>query len=672
MSANENDAGVPLQQIAHCHGRSIISLLIDIQESKVEQTIFLPFLENLECLRPHRHEPTLFSRQRVNAFENPSYVALSYPWDGSKFEDLSNGRYKVQSRGRGRISFDPSEVRDCVFDRILKYMHRFRLKLLWIDQHSIRQQTCNEVECGHLECSQKREGLKAMDLVYKYSGHPVALLATPVEAPNDLKLLVRILSGDLVSTSRRKPRFKLSEKTNVREATNALMLLKKLTSDRWWTRGWVFQESYRGGAAMCLLIPHPPGLERLKRSFGTTLFNDICGELCIDLVNFSYQATRLCLAFQSVKFPSPQAQQAISQITTTAGRYTLLLEKHESMSPIIISDIGKRNLQQQWDRLAIAANCCQYSTCLDVRELRQKKHSVSLSMLALWLLNGEIFRNKKATGPPSQMTVLEFITSHSFKGFYAPLSQRSLTFNKGCRFPDAKLTPRGVLTKGHLWRLGRPIHSRAIDRQPSWVDDPTGKLSLHDCKRLTQLANMLRVLRHFALEGQLRKFLKRDAGGGFDDSFADTFAGSYMRAMASEVADAIDQGLTLRLACMWEPSTRRSSYRSPYRAIFICNDDDENLEDDGMDLRHSVRGNGPSLIFTASCPKSEGSDVYEVTDLDRHVSLEVQQLGSVEEANRTLPQLRVGRWVLGLCFFVGFETRSVLFPWPPGLEAIVP
>ncbi|KAJ3454307.1 hypothetical protein MRS44_018201 [Fusarium solani] len=660
MSTNESDTEQSLQQIAHCHGRSIISLLIDIQECKVEQKIFLPFLKNLECLRPHRHKPTLLCRQRVDAFENPSYVALSYPWDGCKFEDLSHGRYKVQSRDRGRTSFDSSEVRDCVFDRILKYMHRFRLKLLWIDRHSIRQQTCDEVECGHLECSQKREGIKAMDLVYKHSDHPVALLATPVEARNDLKLLVRILSGDLVSTSRRKPRFRLSEKTNAREATDALMLLKKLTSDRWWTRGWVFQESYRGGAAM------------LKRSFGTTLFNDICAELCIDLVKFSYEATRLCLAFQGVKFPSPQTQQAISQITTTAGRYTLLLEKHESMSPTIISDIGKRDIKQQWDRLAIAANCCQYSTRLDVRELQQKEHSVSLSMLALWLLNGEIFRNKKATAPPSQMTVLEFITSHSFKGFYAPLSRHSLTFNKGCRFPDAKLTPRGVLTRGHLWKLGRPIHPREINRQPSWVDDPTGKISLHDRKRLTQLANMLRVLRHFALEGQLRKFLKRDARGECDDRFADTFAGSYMRTMASEIADAIDQGLTLRLACMWEPSTRRSSYRSSYRGIFICNDDDGDVEFDKVGLRRSVQANGPSLIFTASCPKSEGSAVYQATDLDRHVSLEVQQLGSVREANRIVPQLQVGRWVLGLCFFGGFETTSVLFPWPPGLEAIVP
>ncbi|KEY71888.1 hypothetical protein S7711_09756 [Stachybotrys chartarum IBT 7711] len=190
------------------------------------------------------------------------------------------------------------------------------------------------------------------------------------------------------------------------------------------------QESYSSGAEMSLLIPHSPGLEKLKRSFGTRLFDDISGELCMNIVNFSYEATRLYLAFKTMKFPPHQAEEAIQQIITTAGRYTLLLGKHESTSPTIISDIGRRNVEQQWDRLAITANCCQYSTRLDTRGLRQKEQSISLSMLDLWLLNGEIFCNKRVAGLLSQITVLEFVASHSFKDFYAPMNRYSLSFNK--------------------------------------------------------------------------------------------------------------------------------------------------------------------------------------------------------------------------------------------------
>jgi hypothetical protein len=150
----------------------------------------------------------------------------------------------------------------------------------------------------------------------------------------------------------------------------------------------------------------------------------------MNIVNFSYEATRLYLAFKTMKFPPHQAEEAIQQIITTAGRYTLLLGKHESTSPTIISDIGRRNVEQQWDRLAITANCCQYSTRLDTRGLRQKEQSISLSMLDLWLLNGEIFCNKRVAGLLSQITVLEFLASHSFKDFYAPMNRYSLSFNK--------------------------------------------------------------------------------------------------------------------------------------------------------------------------------------------------------------------------------------------------
>jgi hypothetical protein len=37
--------------------------------------------------------------------------------------------------------FKPSDVRDCVFDRISNYMRTIGVNLLWIDRHGINQDT---------------------------------------------------------------------------------------------------------------------------------------------------------------------------------------------------------------------------------------------------------------------------------------------------------------------------------------------------------------------------------------------------------------------------------------------------------------------------------------------------------------------------------------------------
>jgi hypothetical protein len=666
MKNIDNDSNFTLGQICRDHGSSLIDLLLDIQKSQITHQKSLPFIRNLDCLKTDPHQHTRLSREPVNAFNNPQYVALSYTWEESEYEDPNHGRYQVQDRHARRESFVPSKVRNCVFDRILKYMHNSRLRLLWMDKHCLQQAICEEADCEHMECNQNREGLEAMDLVYKLSAHPVALLSTPIKSQKDLKTLVRILSGDLVSSNHSSSALQLSPQTTRQEVIRAIMLLDKVTKDAWWKRGWIFQESYRAGRALRLLIPHSPGLETLKLSYGTSLFGEIRGELCISATSFSYEATRLCSAFATIRSPPPYARKAISQIIQTAGRYTVIVGKHFSMSPTIFSDIDKRNLERHWDQLEIAANCCQYSTRLNVQELEGKKHSFSLSKLALYLLNGELLHNVRLVSNPSRMTVLDFISSQSFRGFYAPLGQRNLTFNKGCRLTHVELMRNGILTKGHLWHLGRIIHSQDIKRQPLWVNNPKGMLSRKHRKLLTQLANTLRNFDHAGLTSQIWDYLDRDATNGAYQSSYDTFAGSYMRLMASEVANAIDLGMELRLACIWDPSGRPS----PYRAIFVCKSDEGEGKSHRSSIRYGVPRGTSSMVFTASAPKRPSTAMHSANDLDRHVSLEVRRVGSTHDPRRSITHLEINSWILGLCFFEGVERTDVLFPWPPGFRSI--
>ncbi|KAK0702747.1 hypothetical protein B0H67DRAFT_595051 [Lasiosphaeris hirsuta] len=56
------------------------------------------------------------------------------------------------------------------------------------------------------------------------------------------------------------------------------------------------------------------------------------------------------------------------------------------------------------------------------------------------------------------------------------------------------------------------------------------------------------------------------------------------------------------------------------------------------------------------------------TEWYRHVSFEV----GVEQGLANTPELRIKRWLPGLCFFRGRERRSVVFSWPDDLKAVRP
>lgn len=128
------------------------------------------------------------------------------------------------------------------------------------------------------------------------------------------------------------------------------------------------------------------------------------------------------------------------------------------MSPSIIVSIEKRKLSKPWNRLAIIANCCQYPVRLDDTELAKKGQSLSLAILAFFLLNGEILHNGLNQKPSSgAQSTTEFLDTHAFNQFSPPERLRGLTYNKSCRFIDVRFEREGILTLGHLWKLGRAI-----------------------------------------------------------------------------------------------------------------------------------------------------------------------------------------------------------------------
>lgn len=648
-----------LSQIAKKHSKSIVPLLLDIQKYNEPQQKFLEFLTKLDCLKippPQRYfgnsstntaksrNRTRMSRVSIDTSWESQYVALSYTWDPSDYEVQDTGSFDVQDAKDGK--YYPSPVRGSVFHRLIAYMHALNLKLLWIDRHCIPQETC-QTPCGHDECLRKKMAIHTMDLVYKRSDHPVALLGRPIKSKRELFLFVRILDGSILH------KFRSNLSTPCAELNRALSLLESMTNDLWWTRAWTFQENYRAGIKMTLLIPHPPPIEKQKRAFGR--FGEISGELCVKSVDFAEAATQFCLAFRRVA--TRQKAEVIDSILRKAAKYTILLAANESMFPYIVADLSHRNLTNHWDRLAITANCCQYPIHLDTQELRYRSASLSLSILAMCLINGEIFNNSPGELPSaSNMTVFEYLDMQYLSTSPTPRHCPGLTYRKGCRFIDVVLDGRGINTHGHLWELGEIIHTGEFPNQLPWVNFRNNHFSWKQLQRLLQLIDELDYLKCGTLANLIERFLDRGPFGHPSGiSRNETFGESHMLAMAQEVATAVVEGKRLRLGRLW----KHKKQSTPYTAIFIWEETHDYSRLQCAEDRY---------VFTSSRPMNPGTDENDANDTDRHVCLEVIMK---RQRHDLTPRLYTKRGLFGWCFFNGCPRTNVVFPWPSALESVV-
>uniref|UniRef100_L2FSY6 Heterokaryon incompatibility domain-containing protein n=1 Tax=Colletotrichum fructicola (strain Nara gc5) TaxID=1213859 RepID=L2FSY6_COLFN len=635
-------------------------------------------------------------RRGYNAEANSDYVAVSWTWNAAQDDDPRSGGYKVETSLKD--DFQPSKVRDQVFERIQHYTdaHSGQLKYVWIDQHCIVQK----------EGPEKTQGMQAMDLVYGLSGHPISLLARRINS-EDVRLLADILEGVFITHMTGSAEFRLSPLavSSSQVLEDAMKLLEAITSDLWWSRAWTFQEKYLSESKMKLLIPHFSDKELEKeKKHKKKVFGTAVGELCVKSIDFHRQVTQLCLACKKER---PNLAASADRILGKASNYEILLRDTApdaqyltrwSQSPRIIKDIEPRESKFCSDRLAIIANCCQYSIRLDDVKLRRGNHSVSLALLALYLLNGEMIKNEPLDREQKQdclqKTVSSFIEDESFDGFCPPHSKKPLLFNNGCRFNNVVLTPRGMLTKGHLWKLQLRFQV-PIEQFPSRKDD-RNPLARQDYVlwRLSQLQHVLELLGYAPIAKELAKFI--DKSLHFDDN--ESFSRWYTRTMAKMVVAAMDAHKPLCLGGILEGDSDFS-----YKGIFILDDceefpvcsewdtdEDWSGEEDAVGQLESEFGSGsssdsdserehsygftiakpadePIYVFTSSKPKEEGSRNSYPNDIDKHVSIEIESQGARLEDGYHRPNLVTKRWINGLCFFRGHPRQEVVFPWHPAL-----
>ncbi|KAE8340503.1 hypothetical protein BDV24DRAFT_164236 [Aspergillus arachidicola] len=630
------DTSSTLATIRRETSSSIISTLLDFQEHGKYDDRTYDWIENLEviylnasggsCKRRWDDEVVarncgkrLLWRRRVNAYDpSQKYIAVSYTWEPHQNQQSSNKAYLVQSR-EGSYA-DANRVRDQVLDRVIAYANYREargtsVRGFWIDQECIDQE--NEAE--------KQRVVQSMEYVYSHSAFPVALLSVRIESENQLENLVYIL--------RRSNPPRNEKRDRVRAVLN---LLDYITSDPWWERGWTFQEDYCASTKMCLLIPHSSSLKQLKET-NHQILGWLESELCIRSTEFCSKATTLCMEYRM----NPEFKHMCERILDRASKYNVqLLEldnegKHmirQSMSPIIFSNVGKRGMRDESDRLAVIANCLGYSARFDTQWLERKGCSLSISMLALFLLNGEILMNGADNSQRAlRSNVFDYLRSQSLRTFQTPDIDQKLTFIKSCRFADVELSEEGVLTSGHLWRLGKIVEDARSTRPPPRGHDY--QLNGYQRMRLGQLARHLgsgdcgSCYDHIA--SAIDEYLVQDERWGNKDI---TFSKVYKDLMAEEVVKAMmddPRSPRLRLGALISQEDRTGT--EPYSGVFI------------REAGHRWEQD-KTYVFTAVCPAEKAVDRIE-----KHVSLEVELLGSLNSRGPKRP------------------ITKVVFPWPESL-----
>ncbi|RYC58960.1 hypothetical protein CHU98_g7257 [Xylaria longipes] len=592
-------------------------------------------------------------------YKSDEYIAISCPWYVPGHDTVS-GRYRFAPEQPPGVIMPP----DIVLDRILNFKvcnPDYLNTPFWVDKISINQEANDEKEVA----------VHSMDLVYQYSGRKVVtdgkeliigcslgLLFLEIKTIAQLTILRKLLDSKFAENTDNEPKLLVS----VEEAISVLDIIEFVLSDNWWHRAWIFQEEFLASRHMVLLLPctlDRTGLFETNDE-GVDLFGKTAGEIEVRPLNFRTEVTVFCLAL--CQHADRAVQDRCDQILKQARRYTFLYRsKHtagpgsviKAMSPAIFEDISVRGITVPSDTLAIAANCCRYVTRLNSQDLNVLKASLSIAILTLFVLNGEILRHDISTDTIMSQTVFKCLNTAKLV-IQPPVSAGELIFIKMCRLPSVSMKLEGLMVRGVLSRLDKKIKVKVppLDRELYWKTNDstvTNSLTNAEMRLLRALIACLRTMREGgdALHTKLKEFLDTQAAEKSAGRSAQYWSLPHISVMmAKAICRAIAEGRVLWLSRLHVPRKW-----TPWLGIFI--------PDDPFDISGVV-----SFAFTARESENELKD--RGAKLARRnawvTSLEVRFDPATE-------QIVPKRWMNGLNFFNNREhPRSLVMPWPRWLQ----
>jgi hypothetical protein len=294
---------------------------------------------------------------------------------------------------------------------------------------------------------------------------------------------------------------------------------------------------------MDLLIPVKCGV-RVPERYGV-----IAGEFCAQTTKFREQATIFLLACLATEWTPYHA--TCSTMLSTMGKYSITLKRSNGglkpMSATIFADIERRGVENAWDTLAITANTCAYRTRLNVQSLVDEGRSLSLCLLAQFLLIGEIIacgaNHNRADRKLLQHTIDGVL--HQIQPVIEdlPISTKGLTFLKHCRLPPVEFVSRGLQTVGYIWHLPKHADVHTSDFDLAKLSDAR-RNHLEKCpwesRELEVLASKLKQGQEYFLAAKLCAYLDKRRNDTTSPAL------DYMDLMACKLFQAIDRGFQLR------------------------------------------------------------------------------------------------------------------------------
>lgn len=434
-------------------------------------------------------------------YHSDHYIAVSCPWAVPGHEAIS-----------GRYAFSPADQpgilmpQDAILNRVLNFKvcnREFQNNPFWLDKLCISQDEGDEKELA----------VHSMDLVYRNSRVTLGLLFLPITSLDQLRALRDLLTGRLAEDGEDGPALLVG----VDDVEPALQVIEWILQDDWWHRAWIFQEEFLTFRGLRLLIPCALDRSSLaKESGGTDLFGSTTGEIEVSAIDFRTATTTLALAL--TRRGDEVDPERLAHILRFAGRYASLYRAGSlvgprfvvhAMSPSIFEDVGSRGVTIPSDILAIAANCCGYVARLNAKALDEARESLSVAILALFLMNGEILRFGSSEDILGK-NIFDCLRGERLH-VEPPISTRELVLIKNCRLILKKMTTEGLVVRGAVSEVQTWVQVEVSDDEVNqyWErDNPESfdRLNAGERRLLHTLARQLKD-GHKGLANLIEQFL---------------------------------------------------------------------------------------------------------------------------------------------------------------------
>jgi len=420
--------------------------------------------------------------------DEDAYIAVSWRWAVPKHEVLLDEPeppvfdYRIR---RPHAKPHKSDFPDRFMDRVIQFAQSVNVSKVWIDKECIYQRSGDERKCP----KDKELGVQIMDVVYGDSKVSVGLLTVEPADQHEADLLSELLQGRIFVDPKDREHSKLRPEVNVL-AVQTLIL--RILGDPRWDRGWIFQEDHLASNRMTLLIPCRASV-RKDRGYD---FGDILGDLKIKLKDLRQNATMFCLARPEERQTNTDILKKLKQYNICNKSYTPLQDDHllpsgsngvrgntgddknhqrgsnyeipayRTTTSCVLDDICSRSLENEEDRIAILANALRFTKRINIGKgspiHKPDKYSLSVALLALILMNGEILKSATWESPDRARLPCESnLMQHTLQSYLAacqhefcvPNLRFQQTFVDHCRLKSPTITPRGLQTKGWLFEL---------------------------------------------------------------------------------------------------------------------------------------------------------------------------------------------------------------------------